>query len=1031
MRRIALVCAAVCVGMTAAVAWGHSIAVRPSTRHTSRVHFTRLPHSSGSLRKTPHWWVKPTKPKKKATKSKATMTASLVNTQAVSATTSSALFGDQQVESAVDNNQAGLAEAFPFKNSTAGQATSIDVYLDSHSKASTVLAGIFADSNGHPGALLGSGTLSSPKAGAWNALSISGTAVTASKTYWLAVLGQGGTMYFRDRASGPCSSENSHQSALKSMPSTWSSGARWSTCPISAYVAGTTSSASAPPPSSGSSGTATDPLPPLPIPPVSLTAPQISGMAMQGQTLATDNGTWINSPTSYTYQWEDCDSSGANCANISGATASSYALTANDVNHSIRMVVTGTNAGGSAPASSAQTSVVQTMPAPSNTAVPAISGTTTQGQTLTASNGSWTGSPTSYGYQWQDCNTSGASCSNISGATSSNHTLTSNEVGDTLRVVVGATNPGGSTPATSSQTAVVQAPAVQPPTNTTLPAVSGTTTQGQTLSAGNGSWTGSPTSYGYQWQDCNTSGASCSNISGATSSSYALTSNDVGDTLRVVVTAASPGGSTPATSAQTAVVQAPAVQAPTNTALPAITGTTTQGQSLTASKGTWTGNPTGYSYQWRDCNASGSACSNVAGATSSSYTLTSNDVGDTLRVAVTATNAGGSTAATSSQTAVAQAPAQSAPTNTGAPTISGTATQGQTLTAAKGTWTSSPTSYAYQWRDCDTSGANCTSIFGATATTYTLTANDVGDTVRVIVTATNAGGVASATSASSAVVSAQSSGTGQQTQCVAQPSACGYPDATNSGMPAGTQLTAKSGNISANVAGQTISNVDLTNGTIVVTANNVTIKNSRITTGNGQLNGTSAVDIKPGVTGTLIEDTTMQGSNCTTGSLFAGVMNESGDQQTLLRDYGTCLDDILHGSGTIEDSYSIDNATIPNDHYEPIAYDGGDGSITIIHNTLLNPHDQTAAVFVTCYFGPVTSETIDYNLMAGGDYVIYGPEGNGTCNSQTGQQEVIGNRFSKVYFPAGGQYGIDAYFQGNKTTWSGNYWDENLAAASM
>ncbi len=250
MRRIALVCAAVCVGMTAAVAWGHSIAVRPSTRHTSRVHFKRLPHSSGSLRKTPQWWAKPTKRKKKATKSKATMTASLVNTRAASATTSSALFGDQQVESAVDNNQAGLAEAFPFKNSTAGQATSIDVYLDSHSKASTVLAGIYADSNGHPGALLGSGTLSSPKAGAWNALSISGTAVSASKTYWLAVLGKGGTMYFRDRASGPCSSENSRQSTLNSMPSTWSSGAQWSTCPISAYVTGTTNSASAPPPSS-------------------------------------------------------------------------------------------------------------------------------------------------------------------------------------------------------------------------------------------------------------------------------------------------------------------------------------------------------------------------------------------------------------------------------------------------------------------------------------------------------------------------------------------------------------------------------------------------------------------------------------------------------------------------------------------------------------------------------------------------------------------------------------------------------------
>ena len=398
---------------------------------------------------------------------------------------------------------------------------------------------------------------------------------------------------------------------------------------------------------------------------------------------------------------------------------------------------------------------------------------------------------------------------------------------------------------------------------------------------------------------------------------------------------------------------------------------------------------------------------------------------------MTATNTGGNGSATSAQTAALAsqpAPPPAAPSNTALPVIGGTATQGQTLNISAGTWIGGP-SYAYQWRQCDASGNNCTNISGATSSANTPVSGDVALTLRGVVTATNAGGSVSATSVQTAAVAAPSSG--PQTHCVSQPSACGYPDATNSGVAAGTQLTAKSGNLTANTAGQTISNIDLTNGTIVVTANNVTIKNSRITTGNGQLNGTSAVDTKPGVTGTLVEDTTMQGSNCTTGSLFAGVMNESNDQQTLLRDYGRCLDDILHGSGTIKDSYSMNNATIPNDPYQPVAYGGGDGSTTIVHNTLLNPHDQTAAVFVTCYFGPVTSETIDNNLMAGGDYVIYGPEGNGACNSQTGHQVVIGNRLSKVYFPAGGQYGIDAYFQSGNTTWSGNYWDENLASASM
>ena len=270
-------------------------------------------------------------------------------------------------------------------------------------------------------------------------------------------------------------------------------------------------------------------------------------------------------------------------------------------------------------------------------------------------------------------------------------------------------------------------------------------------------------------------------------------------------------------------------------------------------------------------------------------------------------------------------------------------------------------------------------------------------------------------------------GTGRN--CIAKPSACGYPDGTNSGVPAGVALTARSGHITVG-AGQTISGIDL-HGTIDVTGNNVTIQNSRITAGDGSLNGESAITIRSGVTGTKVLNTTMQGSDCQGGSLFAGVMNDSNDQLLMQGDYGQCLDDTLHGPGTIKDSYSIDNANIPNDHYEPIAYDGGGGSITIDHDTLLNPHDQTAAVFITCYFGPVTSETIQNSLLAGGGYVVYGPEGNGACDGQTGHQTVVNNRFSKTYFPRGGQFGIGVYFQDHNTTWLGNVWDDNLASVAF
>lgn len=94
-----------------------------------------------------------------------------------------------------------------------------------------------------------------------------------------------------------------------------------------------------------------------------------------------------------------------------------------------------------------------------------------------------------------------------------------------------------------------------PPANTTPPSASGSTVQGQVLTAANGVWTGTPApTFTYQWQDCNSSGASCSNITGATSQLYTLTSPDVTHTLKVVVTGTNSAGSASATSAHTAVV---------------------------------------------------------------------------------------------------------------------------------------------------------------------------------------------------------------------------------------------------------------------------------------------------------------------------------------------------------------------------------------------------------------------------------------------------------------------------------------------
>jgi hypothetical protein len=197
--------------------------------------------------------------------------------------------------------------------------------------------------------------------------------------------------------------------------------------------------------------------------------------------------------------------------------------------------------------------------APVNTAPPTISGTPTVGQTLTAENGTWSNTPTSFTYQWLRCNGGGNSCDPVANGANKTYTLVGADAGSTMRVRVTATNADGSNSAQSAQTAAVAAlNAGVPPKNTTLPAISGTTRVGQTLTSDQGSWTGNPTSFAYQWQRCDADIAACTDVVGATSNTYLLRATDVGYRMRVRVTAKNAKGSATATSAITVVI-APAV----------------------------------------------------------------------------------------------------------------------------------------------------------------------------------------------------------------------------------------------------------------------------------------------------------------------------------------------------------------------------------------------------------------------------------------------------------------------------------------
>jgi Subtilase family/Fibronectin type III domain len=181
--------------------------------------------------------------------------------------------------------------------------------------------------------------------------------------------------------------------------------------------------------------------------------------------------------------------------------------------------------------------------------------------------------------------------------------------------------------------------------------------------------------------------------------------------------------------------------APANSAPPTVTGEAVAGQYLQATTGDWSPvEGTAFTFSWRRCNSSGGVCSAVGTeGTDSSYLLQESDAGSTFRIQVTADDGIGSpTVETSGATSVVK-PAP--PTPTALPTLSGTYASGHTLSVdSHGTWTDPSPTFTYQWRRCDSSGTTCRDISGQTGSSYTLTGADVGNTVRLAVTATNADG---------------------------------------------------------------------------------------------------------------------------------------------------------------------------------------------------------------------------------------------------------------------------------------------------
>jgi len=190
--------------------------------------------------------------------------------------------------------------------------------------------------------------------------------------------------------------------------------------------------------------------------------------------------------------------------------------------------------------------------------------------------------------------------------------------------------------------------------------------------------------------------------------------------------------------------------APSNTTSPSISGTAKSGEKLTANTGSWSNNPTSFTYQWQRCASDGRSCGDVNGATSQTYSVSSPDVGHALRVVVTAANADGRTSATSAATDPVNG--ANGPTNSVRPSVSGSAVVGHTLTVSNGSWSPTPSSFTRQWQRCDSDGTSCVNISGATGQSYGVRSDDVGHRLRAFVTARTSSGQTTVASSASDVV---------------------------------------------------------------------------------------------------------------------------------------------------------------------------------------------------------------------------------------------------------------------------------------
>ena len=261
------------------------------------------------------------------------------------------------------------------------------------------------------------------------------------------------------------------------------------------------------------------------------------------------------------------------------------------------------------------------------------------------------------------------------------------------------------------------------------------------------------------------------------------------------------------------------------------------------------------------------------------------------------------------------------------------------------------------------------------------------------------------------------------TNCVASPHLCGFPDATNTGVPAGTKLTVVTGNQVYSTPGQVISGMDI-RGCVSIRADNVTIKNSRITcttsdagvkTHEGACGGNNYCNRK----GILIQDVEIDGGGVSNNGLQYGGfdllrVNIHGFENGIAwsAEPGSVRDSYIHGLNCTADSNG--NCT-GGQHPDGMQFSAGQTDVTIDHNTIIAPITNSAIIMYDATGDQNARVVINNNILSGGGFTLY-------CNNNpsTGNR-VTNNRFGASRF--GPRTSGCSVSNGDLAAWSGNVSD--------